>query len=565
MNSHLLTRVIVTMLLATVVAVATAQEVGTSAPLRVLTYNVRYASDQPPNRWADRRPVAKAMLDELNVDLIGMQEAKLQQVKDFETDLPDYKWIGTGRDGGDKGEFMAVFYRESRLKPVKHGHYWLSETPDEVASSSWGSACNRMVTWVRFEDLSSHGEFYLINTHLDHKSREAREKGAELIVKRSAKLDVELPVVITGDFNSADTSSAVYKTFLDGGFVDTWNSAKTKGTEMNTFHGYRPPSKPTHKRIDWILTKGKVSTVSTRIVEFQKNRQYPSDHFPVSAELIISSDHVNVSKLSFGEEVQLLVSRATGDADKVTNLVREFVLNGDESHFISLSQNVIVGLGSEAHPAILDILNDEKIGDKLFQPNAGVIVKESPLQRISRILLRGDTVPPKEIVDSLWRFHEHESVDIRKAATKVVASTGDPKWIPTIQSLLRSSETEEAQYVLDGIGIAARGKRLDIEASRQLFETVENIWPANEELKIAETLFAIDPAAAVSRLLQDDVFDSEFRGFYGILSAFRKSGVLIPREKLHQIIPELDKPRFGSLRQALLCLAAHKDLSLIHI
>ena len=151
--------------------VVAAQEDTPPPPLKVLTYNVRYASDRPPNAWADRRPVAKAMLDELKVDLIGMQEAKLRQVKDFETDLPGFEWVGTGRDGGDKGEFMAVFYRTSRLKALEHGHYWLSETPEKVASSSWDSACNRMVTWVRFEDLSSNQEFYLVNTHLDHRSQ----------------------------------------------------------------------------------------------------------------------------------------------------------------------------------------------------------------------------------------------------------------------------------------------------------------------------------------------------------------------------------------------------------
>lgn len=274
-------------LLTVACAVAIAQEVETPASLRVLSYNVRYASDQPPNQWAVRRPVAKAMLGELKVDLIGMQEAKIQQVKDFETDLPEFKWIGTGRDGGDKGEFMAVFYRASRLKPVEHGHYWLSETPEKVASSSWDSACNRMVTWVRFEDLSTHQEFYLINTHLDHQSQQARDKGAELIVERTAKLEAELPVVITGDFNSADTSSSVYKTFINGGLDDTWNSAEKKGTEMNTFHGYRPPPGESHKRIDWILSRGNVRTTSTRIVEFKKDGQYPSDHFPVLAELVI--------------------------------------------------------------------------------------------------------------------------------------------------------------------------------------------------------------------------------------------------------------------------------------
>lgn len=84
--------------------------------LRVLTYNVRFASDQSPNSWVDRRPVAKSMLADLKPDVIGMQEALPQQVRDFAGDLPGFRWIGTGRDGNNKGETMAVFYRTSRLE-----------------------------------------------------------------------------------------------------------------------------------------------------------------------------------------------------------------------------------------------------------------------------------------------------------------------------------------------------------------------------------------------------------------------------------------------------------------
>jgi hypothetical protein len=53
--------------------------------------------------------------------------------------LPDYEWIGLGRDGGNHGEFMAVFYRVTRFEPLEFDHFWLSDAPNVVASSTWGS------------------------------------------------------------------------------------------------------------------------------------------------------------------------------------------------------------------------------------------------------------------------------------------------------------------------------------------------------------------------------------------------------------------------------------------
>lgn len=261
-----------------------ADEPQPSEALRVLTYNVRFASSESPNSWADRRPVARVMLQELHVDLIGMQEVLEGQLNDFAADLPEFQWIGIGRDAGGQGEFMAVFYRSARLAAVEHGHFWLSETPHVPGSSSWGNVCNRMVTWIRFRDKSAAREFYFFNTHLDHQSQVSRDKSAELIVKRTSKLAADVPVVLVGDFNSADTTSSVYQTLLSAGFEDTWTKAMQRGPELNTYHAYRPQPRG-DDRIDWILTRGRAQTELARIVDFQLNGQYPSDHHPVLAKI----------------------------------------------------------------------------------------------------------------------------------------------------------------------------------------------------------------------------------------------------------------------------------------
>jgi len=254
--------------------------------LCVATFNLRYASDEKPNSWPERRTVMRDCIRQMSPDLLGTQEGLYQQLKDIATDLPDYNWIGTGRDGGNKGEFIAIFYRCDRCEPLSTNHFCLSDTPEVVASSTWGNICKRMVTWVRFRDRSSGREFFLWNTHLDNAVELSRQKSAQLIRQHMDALKTDLPIVLTGDFNCTGGHSVAYNTLVkNGGFTDTWTAAKTRVNEsLNSFHDYEKPRQDSD-RIDWILTRGKMSVDQSEIVTFYKGGQYPSDHFPVVTRL----------------------------------------------------------------------------------------------------------------------------------------------------------------------------------------------------------------------------------------------------------------------------------------
>ena len=253
-----------------------------------MTYNLRYASDTPPNSWPERLPVAVAMLRELKPDVMGVQEALWRQVCDLETALPHYGWIGLGRDGGSRGEFMAVYFKQDRLQPLAFDHFWLSDTPAVIASTTWGNTNRRMVTWVLFQDKKTGKRFYYWNTHFDHQIQKAREKSAQLVMDRIGQLTDRLPIVLVGDFNAAHDSNPVYGMLVNPrGFTDTWVSAEERGKEFGTFHGYRAPQ-PDGKRIDWILSRGSVKALRSQIVTYNQNGQYPSDHFPVVADIVLS-------------------------------------------------------------------------------------------------------------------------------------------------------------------------------------------------------------------------------------------------------------------------------------
>ncbi len=178
----------------------------TEQSLRVMSFNLRYASPKPPNEWPVRLPVVTQVITDEAPDVVGTQEGLYEQLKDIERGLPGYQWIGLGRDGGSRGEFMAVWYRPERLEPLAFDHFWLSDTPEVMGSSTWGNQNVRMVTWVRFRDLVTGQEFYFWNTHLDF-SDDLHARSLTLIQERMRALSPQLPLILTGDFNAGAGAS----------------------------------------------------------------------------------------------------------------------------------------------------------------------------------------------------------------------------------------------------------------------------------------------------------------------------------------------------------------------
>lgn len=252
--------------------------------LRVMAYNLRYASDRPPNAWPDRRPAMKRLLEREAPDLIGTQEGVYRQLRDLAADLPAYDWIGLGRNGGSSGEFMAIFYRRDRFEVLAYDHFWLSDTPSTIASTTWGNQLPRMTTWARFRDRESGRVFEFWNTHFDHQSEPARQQAAALVRDRIAAVAPEVPVVLTGDFNAVAGVSAAYATLTaNGTLIDTWLAAKVRQNEgINTYNNFGVGRRE-GQRIDWILARRPQAVDEAAIVTEDTNGVPPSDHYPITA------------------------------------------------------------------------------------------------------------------------------------------------------------------------------------------------------------------------------------------------------------------------------------------
>ena len=261
---------------------------ATPAPLelKVMTYNLRFASETPPNAWPERRPFMQALITREAPDVFGTQEGLYGQLRDLAAGLPNYEWIGLGRAGGSKDEFAAIFFRRDRFEPVAFDHFWLSDTPDVVGSITWGHTYRRMVTWVRLREKSSGKEFYFWNTHFDHQVEEARQKSAALIRDRLAQLDPTVPLVVVGDFNCLAGRSRAYDILTqEAGLADTWTLApQRQNEELNSFNDFKP-GRYRGERIDWILARRPVTVSAAGVVSYDESSPYPSDHYPVTATI----------------------------------------------------------------------------------------------------------------------------------------------------------------------------------------------------------------------------------------------------------------------------------------
>ncbi|WP_336776226.1 endonuclease/exonuclease/phosphatase family protein [Paenibacillus sp. MMO-58] len=254
-----------------------------------MTFNLRYPEMQDgPDYWPERMDRAIAVIQKHHPLLIGTQEGYHSMIKDLETHLNEYAWIGRSRFGEHENEHNAIFYNREELAIEEHGQFWLSETPESEASVSWNSSFPRICTWARFLHRSSGKSFYLYNTHLDHHSQEAKDRGIQVIGAYMAKQRAlnGLPALLTGDFNSYPGEFPIRflrgELEIDGkknGLTDAYSRiAENPGLTFHSFNGG-----DSGEPIDYIFATADIEFLSVEVDRSQVNGRYPSDHYPVVA------------------------------------------------------------------------------------------------------------------------------------------------------------------------------------------------------------------------------------------------------------------------------------------
>ena len=289
--------------------------------VRAASYNIRClnSSDTEDKAWDTRKAALRDLVKSIAPDVIGFQEVRSDQYSYLREQLSGYTFIGAMRDSSTTSEATPVAFRTSRFALLDSGTFWLSATPNVVGSKKWGngiadSGQPRICTWALLRDRTTGGVFCFASTHLDLNDA-PRLAGMRLILSSLvAKWEgVHVPVVVVGDMNAFETETSMveaaeamqdsllvskatqtgpWRTF--NGF--TWNDSEISC--VDALRKYTPAERTANNltfgnRIDFIFSsKGtEVESFATRNDAQPGKEQYPSDHYPVVADLVMSCDN----------------------------------------------------------------------------------------------------------------------------------------------------------------------------------------------------------------------------------------------------------------------------------
>jgi len=249
--------------------------------MRIITCNIRTgAAWDKQNSWPLRRELCFEVIRSRTPDIICCQEAREDQAADMREQFREFDTYGMPDEPTGPHPMNLLLFRRDRFRLVGTSAFWLSETPHVPGSSSWNSACVRLLVWARLVEDGTGADFVVATTHLDHMSQAAREGGARKINEWAAAFPAHYPLILTGDLNSGPTNPVI-ALLKDAGWRDSWeeaNGAEEPGYTCHGFRGLDPANdtEPWAQRIDWILLRGGARAQACEIVRDGRDGRYPA-------------------------------------------------------------------------------------------------------------------------------------------------------------------------------------------------------------------------------------------------------------------------------------------------
>lgn len=255
--------------------------------LHVMSFNIRYDTGKTKpgeaDYWADRAPILTQFLKLEQPTILGIQEGLYHQLAAVEAALPTHKMIGYGRDGGSNGEYSSIFYDPARVSVLEWDQFWLSDTPDLIASKTWGNNVTRIVTWARMVDRATNKGVRVHQHALRPPVRarphqERRGHGHSRQDLREAPDDHHRRLQLRRPQERRLRHPRRLRRLQ--GHVGPHLPQAHQG--FGTFPGYKDPVVG-GDRIDWVLASPSVTILEAAISMFRVRGRYPSDHAPVHA------------------------------------------------------------------------------------------------------------------------------------------------------------------------------------------------------------------------------------------------------------------------------------------
>ena len=261
--------------------------------------------------WCNSAMAVAAQVSDLDCDIIGLQEVcdsiwGLTGDKGFRKMMEDagntqYKWILY--PNGSKGNLsydVAIGYKSDVFTELESGIYWLAgifDRSEALPTAPKGS--KRPCVWAKLQHNQTGKILFFFSTHfvVPSISKEGNAFNAENCIKYAEELigSRKIPSIIVGDFNATKGAPGFDVVEGSGRWHDVFYILKDEGildeseTKQGTCNSKNEQSisgwRPDHITIDGNLTAESFRTVRDKYPTTDGTRHYPSDHFPVVAEL----------------------------------------------------------------------------------------------------------------------------------------------------------------------------------------------------------------------------------------------------------------------------------------
>ena len=265
--------------------------------ITLMSSNVRFISsdDTGDRAWTTRRDAYYKMLKTMSPDIVGLQEAEQQHVKDILENCADYSYVGYGRKSGEDilkvytglqqyykkhSESTTILYKTDKFTKHSDGWFCHSDQPNKAGSYFAGTEDEqpRISTWAIFTHKDTGRKFFYLNSHTCLYD-EPMQKEIKLIRDKVKELNTEnLPVVLSADWNLVEDDEWMEP------ITKNYSSARRTAPVTDncyTFHWWETSSE--RRQIDHIYYKD-LECLEFHTVNQKWNGLLVSDHYPIYAK-----------------------------------------------------------------------------------------------------------------------------------------------------------------------------------------------------------------------------------------------------------------------------------------
>ena len=252
----------------------------------------------------------------------------------------------------------------------------------------------------------------------------------------------------------------------------------------------------------------------------------------------------------------------TWDDATVDDAVLTYVFHSTSSRDAWVEKRILESLETRTHRQVLELLADTTRYKQWVTPTGKDILPEAPFHRACHLL--GDA-PPPEAIPLLAPFMDDENESIRREAARALGKTGHTSMVPLLRRALADPDEYVRTAALGGLQWARTTKSLVPETAAAIFDDVRQIVEKEQNGSYsADVLFILDAKRAEELFLSPAIFRPDSRILHEALKVLAEAKVSAPRERLRELIgqlqsKDLEYPKDYLLGQAARLLGSHRN------